>query len=148
MNTEKPPYEYCALRFLMQWERKERIIHEELSRSPSPQNVRKALGYFQVSRGFPGLKTKADRVVTALKKNSRGLNNKTVISCVNGLADSFKRDFRKRNVSAASKLLWLYCRTPVVIKDSKATKALQSLGYEFRGDNYDFSWTVARVPGG
>ena len=121
----------------MQWERKERSLHEAISRSPSATNVRKALKYFQVARGFSGLEENADKVVDALKNYSKRLDNKTIISRVSGLADVFKRDFRSRNLSAASKLLWLSCRNPVVIMDLRTVTSLHNLGYKFANKDYE-----------
>jgi hypothetical protein len=137
MKNEYPPYEYCALRFLLQWERKERALFKKLSKDPSPKEIREALGYFRAARGFNGLKTKANKVVSALKKNTKGLNRKNVITRVNSLADDFKRDFGSRNLSAASKLLWLSQRSPVVIMDSRSKTALHNLGYNLSNGDYE-----------
>lgn len=43
---------------------------------------------------------------------------------VDALADRFQREFNPRNLSAASKLLWLSKRDPFVIYDSRAVDAL------------------------
>ena len=105
--------------------------------STSPETISEALGYFQAARGFNGLKTKANKVVSALKKSKKGLNRKNVITRVNSLADDFKIDFGSRNLSAASKLLWLSQRNPVVIMDSRAKTALHNLGHNFGNGDYE-----------
>ena len=136
MNTKEPPYEYCALRFLTQWERKERSLYVVISRAPSADDVRKALRYFQVARGFRGLRAEADKVVDALAIKSRRLNAKNVVSRVDGLSDSFKQDFGSRNLSAASKLLWLSRRNPILILDSRSVASLGALGNKFDPKDY------------
>lgn len=131
-----PPYQYCAARFLDQWERKECTLHAGLSRNPTPAGVRKALASFQVARGFPGLSQKGVTVVRALRRASKRLNAENMTARVEMLADSFKKDFGTRNLSAASKLLWLRCRSPVLIFDARAVRALQKLGHDMRRPNY------------
>jgi hypothetical protein len=123
--TREPPYEYCAARFLNQWESKERPHWEALSRDPKKDDVRKALHYFQVARSFAGLSEKGDSIVRALCEASEGLEEQNVVERVSNLADRFREDFGSRNLSAASKLLWLRCRSPVLIFDSRARDALR-----------------------
>lgn len=105
--TKEPPYEYCAARFLNQWESKERPLHAVLSGNPTPIEVRRALQYFQVARGFAGLSQKGDSIVRALREASERLDEQNVVKRVSDLADRFVKDFGSRNLSAASKLLWL-----------------------------------------
>lgn len=136
MKTKELPYEYCALRFLTQWERKERSLYEVISRAPSANDVRKALRYFQVARGFRGLRAEAEKIVAALATKCRGLNAKNVVSRVDGIAKSFEQDFGSRNLSAASKLLWLSRRNPVVILDSRSVASLGALGSKFDPRDY------------
>lgn len=123
--TKEPPYEYCAAHFLNQWESKERRLYDSLSRKPTQVEVRRALQHFRVARGFAGLSEKGDSVVRALRKASEGLDEQNVVKRVSNLADSFDKDFGSRNLSAASKLLWLCCRSPVLIFDSRTRAALR-----------------------
>lgn len=136
MNTKEPPYEYCALRFLTHWETKERSLYEVISRPPSADDVRKALHSFQVDREFRGLRAEADKIVKALTIKCRRLNAENVVSRVNGLSDTFKQDFGSRNLSAASKLLWLSRRNPVVILNSRSVASLGALGNKFDSKDY------------
>lgn len=55
MHTLDQPFEYCALRFLIQWEQRERALHEQISAELTSQQVRSALRHFQVARSFAGL---------------------------------------------------------------------------------------------
>jgi len=131
--TREPPYEYCAARFLNQWESKERPLWEALSRDPNQVDqvdVRKALHSFQVARSFAGLEKKADSIVRALCEASEGLEEQNVVERVENLAARFREDFGSRNLSAASKLLWLRCRSPVLIFDSRARDALRQFGHK------------------
>jgi hypothetical protein len=137
MIAEEPPYEYCALRFVIQWERDERSLHEGIARKLSAEAIRKALSYFQVARGFARLNEKAEFVEKALIETGKRLNEGNVIARVTTLTNYFFQEFNKNNLSAASKLLWLRCRNPVVILDSRAVAALKKLDYRVKVGDYE-----------
>lgn len=131
---QTPSFEYCSMRFLIQWVRRERHLHENLSNSPTIDGIREALRYFKVARTFKGLgdDEKADKVVKGLIAVSNELTKKNVIKQVQTLAGTFKKEFESKNLSAASKLLWLRCRTPVIIFDKRAKIALANLCPEYK----------------
>ena len=52
------------------------------------------------------------------------------------LEKTFKSVYDRHALSAASKLLWIRHRSPVVIYDGQACKTLKRLGSKFKGGNY------------
>src|SRR3989344_6114630 len=119
------PFEFCALRFLLQWERSEKSLHRGMKGAPTIENLRRALRFFQIARNFPGLKNDNNaqfiiHELTSLDSHS----GYTPERKVEQLALRFKFKFEKFNLSAASKLLWLRHRKPYIIYDSRAVRAL------------------------
>jgi hypothetical protein len=130
-------FEYCALRFLLQWLQRERVLHDQIVGKPSLQQVRAALQYFQVARTFPGLRS--DKAVQAVANALRDVDGNSQLSPeekVMTLASRFKERFDQFNLAAASKLLWLKHKRPYIIYDSRAVKALRALGCNFGNANY------------
>ena len=130
-------FEYCALRFLLQWLQRERVLHDQIAGKPSLRQVRSALQYFQVARTFPGLRS--DKVVRAVANALRHVDGEPQLSPeekVLTLASQFRKSFNRFNLAAASKLLWLKHRWPYIIYDSRAVKALRALGCNFQNANY------------
>lgn len=133
------PLEFCALRFLLQWERSERKLHEQMKDSPTVDHLLQSLNYFKVARSFKDLSkpSKKARILSDLSEiGSRKADLPEVK--VKDLAKRFSSEFGKCNISAASKLLWLSYRNPFVIYDSRAVKALKSarFGCKFAVGNY------------
>jgi hypothetical protein len=130
-------FEYCALRFLLQWLQRERALHDQIAGNPSLQQVRSALQYFQVARTFTGLRS--DEAAQAVADALRQVDRNSLLSAeqkVNALGSRFKQRFDQFNLAAASKLLWLKHRWPYIIYDSRAVKALRGLGCNFENANY------------
>ena len=131
------PFEFCALRFLLQWERSEKGFHRQMKGPPDIVQLRKALRYFQVARNFKGLKndSKAISIVEALTSvDSR--EDYSTEDKVEQLAHCFKAEFNQFNLSAASKLLWLRHRKPYIIFDSRAVIALKNMDSSFDKKSY------------
>ena len=128
---DKFPFEFCATRFLRQWESRERELHSSISTNPTAAGVIKALRYFQVARNFKGLKhdsSISEKILNALILIKDDMTLTTPIDKVNKLAAVFLEDFKQFNISSASKLFWLSYRYPYVIYDSRAVKALKRAG--------------------
>lgn len=98
------------------------------------RSVQSALGYFGVSRNFPGLGRHLPNIVEiaaeALERArhlSRGDHRPGhALYCeVDTLAENFASVTGRLSISAASKLLWLGCGYPFVIYDQRAREALQ-----------------------
>ncbi len=136
MTVQAPPI-YYALRFLLQWEGKEKVLHRDLVRALSPISVRASLAHFQVARNFPGIKRerRAQFVVRSLV-SAESQSNLSPSQRVNFLAERLSQQFDRFNLSAASKLLWLRHRRPYVIFDARAQNALRRLGSEFDQGDY------------
>jgi hypothetical protein len=58
--TPMPSFEFCAFRFLAQWEESEYALYNAIRSTPTEKDIRKALSYFQVARNFEGLKEAAN----------------------------------------------------------------------------------------
>lgn len=131
------PFEFCALRFLLQWEQREKKLHALMKDNPSRDDIRKSLRYFQVARNFKELKSdnKVDYILNAIHNVSRK-QSLSPEAKVTELAKQFKSEFQTFNLSAASKLLWLRYKSPFIVYDSRAVKALKRLGCHFDERNY------------
>jgi len=133
MEAIDPPFEFCALRFLLQWEKSEKLLHEQVSGEPSLDQIRSGLRYFQVARTFKGLKSdEAAQCVSDTLIAVSGLSSLAPQDKVDELASAFRQRFAQFNRSAASKLLWLRHREPYVIYDSRAVLALKELGCKLK----------------
>jgi hypothetical protein len=121
-------FEYCALRYLLQWQRKEESLHEGMRASnPELPKLRDALRYFKVARNFKGLGN--DSLATVILDNFlevRRANYLAEDQQVVALAACFERAGFQYNVSAASKLLWLASRKSIIY-DSRAYAALRGV---------------------
>jgi len=133
-----PTYEFCSIRYLWAWQRTQSKLHEELSQpNPDGDSIKAALVSYKVHRNFGKLdEGKCDKISELLTSHSRYLTLNNVASKVEELADAFYIEFGSNNLSAASKLLWLRKRSPVVIFDSRARKALLDLEYDFDPSDY------------
>lgn len=122
------PYEYLAVKFANQWGLREEALHKSLSASSILEaGVAKALHYFQVARTFRGLSDPESRgyIAARVLDRSKGLTAKNYVDRVNKLAGDFESEFGSNNLSAASKLLWLRARSPVLVYDKWARLVLE-----------------------
>lgn len=134
----KFPFEFCALRYLLQWQRKEASLHAHMqSANPDLAHLRKALRYFQVARNFRGLKRDPRAEIVRDKLlGARARSDLSPEQQVEILASSFKEAEFQHNISAASKLLWLSSRKPIIY-DSRAFIALEK-EYGHKGLKKDY----------
>lgn len=133
------PLEYCSARFLRQWETKEKILHESLSRRLDEKIIIDALGYFQIARSFKGINDEKSQVPSQLVSALTKINSSTsnAEAKVDELATDLQSQFNKYTLSAASKLLWLKHRSPVIIYDRRAVNALsKKAGHKKIKGNY------------
>ena len=148
-SSVKSPFEYCALRYYLQWQQRESDLHSRIKVvAPELPDIRKALRYFQVARNFKGLKqdSQAQLVSVALLR-IRECAKLSPEQKVSRLAESFKDAGFGHNISAASKLLWLSNLSPYIIYDSRVFTALQGK-FEHSEDQRDYqaycnSWRKA-----
>lgn len=131
------PIEFCALRFLLQWEQSEKLFHSSLKGKPSTGELRRALQFFQIARNFPrlGEEHKAQFIINALLSvdpfNEHGADQNVRL-----LAERLETEFEQFNLSAASKLLWLRHRRPYIIYDSRTVRALKNANENFDSKSY------------
>ena len=140
MPSPQLPMEYCATRFLDLWVRQEAEIYQGMNDHwpvTDPAQLRKMLKHYSIQRNFPSLADDgaASKVVRMLCDVVASAG--PPVASVERLAAVFKDAFGQRNLSAASKLLWMRCRHPIVIFDKQAVNALQSvLGHSFDKSSY------------
>jgi hypothetical protein len=133
MDITELPFEFCALRFLVQWEQGEKALHEQIAGNPSLTQIRSALRYFQVARTFKGLKSdEAAQAVADAFREVAGRSQLSPEEKVSALASRFQERFKQFNLSASSKLLWLKFKEPYVIYDSRAVRALKDMGCKLK----------------
>lgn len=126
-----PPYEFFAMKYLNQWLQREIEFYEDISGNyPSTESISKSLHFFKVARSFRGLSDVGAKeyVIDALLDNSKRLTINNYTQKVMALAECFSDRFGTTNISAASKLMWLRKRSPIIIYDSLARKALENEG--------------------
>lgn len=132
------PFCYCALRYLVQWQAKERALHANLQ-APSPDlvHLRQALRFFRVARNFAGLSE--DDKATLVRNRLVAVRGRADLP-LEGQVVQLAHDYRQAgflfNLSAASKLLWLSSRKNIVY-DSRAFVALKN-GWGHRGVKQDY----------
>ncbi len=125
------PFGFCAARFLRQWEQYEQAHFNAISKDPSDDDIINAIRYFRVSRNFPGL-TEDRRVAGTIRALLFDTRNDTAlvspVDKVNHLTTLFGENFDSFNLSAASKLLWLSIRSPIMVYDGRVASALSIRG--------------------
>ncbi|WP_312769068.1 hypothetical protein [Pseudoxanthomonas mexicana] len=132
-------FDYYAMRYLLLWHQSESVMVDGFASNPVA-TLRSAMHGFRVARSFAGLadEQRAKFVVEAVLSMRSNVAAKNVL----GLAEKFEKEFERRNLSAASKLLWIRDRSPYLIYDSRALRALKR--YPVRVKNADYeSYEVA-----
>ncbi len=125
-----PPCKHFAMKFANQWASKEQALHTAFShKNISGDEIAKSLHYFQVARTFRNLKNEKNRTFIAVNviEFSKNLKEDNFPEKVDGLSSAFEEKFGSRNISAASKLLWLRKRSPVIIFDKWAKIAIEKI---------------------
>lgn len=98
-----PSFEFCAFRFLTQWEESEYAFYNAIRSAPTEKDIRKALSYFQVARNFEGLKEPAAAFILQCLVDVRADQApSSPHEKVNKLAEIFEKRFNQYNLSAAS----------------------------------------------
>ena len=137
---EEFPFSYCAAKFLRQWEMREATLYSAISSDPSEDSIAQALAYVQVSRNFAKLKenpNKLEKIKKALVEVRCDENFPSACDKVMELSRRFEIEFDKFNLSAATKLFWLSYKSPYLIYDKRAVKALKRyFQHNFDSRNY------------
>jgi len=130
---ENPPanLRFCALKYLNDWIQYDRQFVRGLSKTGDDRLdcFTQAATYYRVARNFKGLADESTRqkLLEALDERSGPISEGEVDDKVNDLSDSFRTICGKRAISASSKFLWITHRSPVVILDSRAVRALNEM---------------------
>ncbi len=149
-NKSHPTFEYCALKYMLQWYAKERPLYKSMSGNEIPfKAISNTLYYFQVARSFKGLgkeESKQKKIRKLVLKHSNNLSTQIDAKRnVQSLANDIKKVFEKKNISAASKLLWIRRRSPVILFDRRTSKALKMLYPDFKGNHYEEFYKQWRI---
>ncbi len=135
----KFPFEFCALRYFLQWQRKEAALHSHMrATDPELPHLRKSLRYFQVARNFRGLKhDPRAQVVRDKLLEVRARKDLATVQQVELLATLFKEAEFQYNISAASKLLWLSSRKPIIYDSRAFTALVEEFGHKADRKDYE-----------
>jgi hypothetical protein len=128
-------FEFCALYYLNQWLKNDRAYRSAiLKKSPSLvlRGIADAASFYGIARNLPtkfDVKAGKQRYEPLLpilnSKPSNKLTNATVLQFVSNVREAISAQYGDQGtLSAATKLLWLMYRTPVIIYDSQARDAL------------------------
>ncbi|HMV99671.1 MAG TPA: hypothetical protein PKE58_05980 [Acidobacteriota bacterium] len=127
-------FNYCAFTYLNQWMLKERHFCEAMASANSLDRldaISKGAAFFRISRNFH---TEFDKdagrfqpVLDILDGEQPSAYTKgNVVNLVMKVRDQISKRYGHREMlSATTKLLWLKIKSPVIIYDSQARKALK-----------------------
>lgn len=126
-------FDYYAMRYLLLWHQSERKLVDEFSENPAAA-LKSAMHSFRIARSFPGIAddVRAKYVVKAVHSMSPNVPAQNVSL----LAKKFEIKFDHLNLSAASKLLWIKYRSPYLIYDSRALRALKRYPIKVKSADY------------
>lgn len=136
-------FDYYAMRYLLLWHQSESAMVEGFASNPTA-TLRRVMHSFRVARSFAGLadEQRAKFIVGAVLSMKSDLPAKNV----SGLAKKFEKEFERRNLSAASKLLWIRHRSPYLVYDSRALRALKRYPLKVKSADYasyEMAWRSA-----
>ena len=135
-------FRYFALRYLDDWWTDDRHfvagVQLERDRSHRLATLRRAAIYYKVTRTLPTLdgEERLSAALDAVDHVASPITEETVDDVVCGLASRLKELYGRYAISAASKLLWIRHRWPVVILDDQADLCLRRSGCRFGKGEY------------
>ncbi|WP_129591359.1 hypothetical protein [Salinicola tamaricis] len=136
-------FNYFALMYLNDWYWWDKPFSERIGgpdKDDSLEAFHGAAKYYKVTRNFSGLKNEK-RLATAeaLVLDVKGpISANEACETVRALAASFQEKYGKNAISAASKLLWLRFKSPIIIFDGRAVAWLRANKYKVPyGASYD-----------
>lgn len=142
-GSQSVSFEYYAAKLLNAWVNKEQELHIGMAeREPSNDVIRSSLHHFKIARNFSGYENEDKySVLSALcREHANRMTGSNYIDKVTDLSEAFYEKFGQRNLSAATKLLWLRKQWPVKIYDKNARTALGlSAGVEY--SDYVDAWS-------
>ena len=128
-------FPFCAKQYARSWSRGERPLFEGLAgadRCGRLEAVQRGAGYFKIARNFrtafdvdQGLERFAPVLALLEPLRTSALTADTLCATIDKLRIELAADYGGGDrLSAATKLLWLLRRDPVIIYDSRARSAL------------------------
>lgn len=128
-------FNYFSLLYLNDWKLWDEpfsygILSE--NQEDSRQTLCKAAKYYKIMRNFENIQESEGRLAAArsmLLDVQGPITAENICNHVNSLAANFRDTYGRNAVSAASKLLWLIFKSPVIIFDSRAAKWLYDAKY-------------------
>ena len=132
-------FKFFALAYLNDWWQYDRNFVAGLYPGQSRESrlywLKEAATYYQVGRRFPEKQDGPERLgkgldfLDAVLKDVGSLTQQNVDQAVYTLAEKFNEAYGNGvEISAASKFLWIRCKTPVMIYDNRAYTYLTRLG--------------------
>lgn len=92
------------------------------------RSMSNAVNYYRIARTFPAIDEpeRLGGALAAVDAVTGPVTVESVVATVSGLAKAFQGSYGRYAISAASKLLWIRFRSPVIIYDSQAIACLNS----------------------
>lgn len=133
----KHSWEYFSLHYLNMWLRHDRLCHESMNngnRSEKLISIKKAAAYYKVSRNLPkeydedaGFE-RYEPIVKILDGIKASSFSDNPVKSIKKVESKISTAYGGRGVlSITTKLLWLKVRDPILIYDSQARKALNTV---------------------
>jgi hypothetical protein len=145
----KAEFKYHALHYLNLWVSQDRTCCEALAGTDDSEKLRalaKAAAFYRIARN---LRTRYDtgkrlpryrpvlKIIDAL--NPADFRGENLLPSIEKVRDKIKAQYGRRDVlSATTKFLWLKMKSPIIIYDSRARKALGAASGEI--DEYYSRW--------
>ena len=133
----RPSLNYCALRYLNQWLSKDRYFCEALEGNDRPAKLKAlsdAASFYGVARNLPkafdaqkGL-SRYEPLLEVIDGVSAGsFEGITLVPAIRQVRDDISQRYGNRDVlSLTTKFLWIKLKSPILIYDSQAKKALDN----------------------
>ena len=132
----EPTFEYCSIHYLNQWLTRDSVFYEVLCDKKAAENkhlktLKQAGAFYRVARNLPTAievsmdKKRYEPVLSILNEVSLSTVNKSPVSQIIDTSNKISAQYKRKSaLSLSSKFLWLKFRSPILIYDSQARKAL------------------------
>lgn len=139
----KHSWEYFSLHYLDMWLRHDRFYHESLNigtREEKLISIKKAATYYKVARNLPREhdeeigRARYEPLLEVIDKVSASDFSGDTVKSIRKVHKRISNAYGDRGVlSITTKLLWLKIRHPIIIYDSQARKALNTVDGDLSG---------------
>ncbi len=133
---------YFAITYLNDWFLYDRKFFRDLkSRKPEKQlnGIRNAAKYYKISRNFSIIEEdeRLGKALELLNMTNRPSSRSNIKNEVCDFSEKLKSYYGKNVISAASKLLWLKYRAPIIIYDDRAANCLREMNSSLKINDYE-----------